>query len=97
MHSPPAQKPPYHALNRTAGKNVMKGTAFWPINGVRAIRRSVAAKGASIAAPYAIGFLGVCVLSTMIMSNKAPHDPLEPRKNCTADNPKLDHSVRCRE
>jgi len=47
----PVENRPYHAANKTAGKTVMKGTAFSPINGVRAARSSTATIVATTAAP----------------------------------------------
>ena len=52
MLTVPARNPPNQALNSTAGKNVMKGTAMPPIKGVSAARSSVATIVAMIAAPY---------------------------------------------
>jgi len=46
-----APNPPYHALKRTAGKNVMKGTVVSPISGLSDKRSSAAATVAARAVP----------------------------------------------
>src|SRR5437879_6458850 len=52
MLTAPARKPPNQAAKSTAGKNVMNGTVVAPMSGVKAIRRSAAARTATTAALY---------------------------------------------